>query len=376
MKLVVISHTEHYRQEDGALVGLGSTITEINHLLDLFDEIYHLAMLHSGQSPASALPYASDRIHFVPLPTVGGHRFHDKLTILWKAPKTLRILKRYLKRTDVFQFRAPTGIGVFVIPYLMFLVKKRGWYKYAGNWEQENAPLAYQFQRWLLKRQSRKVTINGVWDNQPTQCLSFENACLTLDELEAGHKTSKDKNFDKTQLEFCFVGRVEEAKGIGMLIDALNMLDSKIKSNIKAIHIVGGGSSGFSFYKRLAQNTGLPFIFYGALARNQVHDIYKLSHALILPSASEGFPKVLSEAMNYGCIPIVSNVSMIGNYIKHGVNGFLIEPLTVEVLHETILEFVNISKFEFKALVEQARNSMELFTYTYYNRRLKDDVLN
>ena len=41
MKLLIISHTEHYRNSLGAIVGWGPTLTEINFLATVFDEIYH-----------------------------------------------------------------------------------------------------------------------------------------------------------------------------------------------------------------------------------------------------------------------------------------------------------------------------------------------
>jgi glycosyltransferase involved in cell wall biosynthesis len=53
-----------------------------------------------------------------------------------------------------------------------------------------------------------------------------------------------------------------------------------------------------------------------------VHDLLKLSHFLLLPSDSEGFPKVLAEAACYGVIPVVSSVSSIPHYINES-NGFL-----------------------------------------------------
>ncbi|MDB9961705.1 capsular biosynthesis protein, partial [Oceanihabitans sp.] len=134
--LTIISHTEHYKTADGSIVGLGSTVTEINHLLDVFDAIIHVAMLHDSPAPASALPYTSNRIKFMPLPAVGGPKVLDKLAILWKAPLILRVIHKAINQTDYFQFRAPTGIGVFVIPYLMVWRSKKGWFKYAGNWKQ------------------------------------------------------------------------------------------------------------------------------------------------------------------------------------------------------------------------------------------------
>ena len=44
--LTIISHTEHYKTADGKIVGLGSTVTEINNLISVFGEIRHVAMLH------------------------------------------------------------------------------------------------------------------------------------------------------------------------------------------------------------------------------------------------------------------------------------------------------------------------------------------
>ena len=167
--LTIISHTEHYLLADGRVVGLGSTVTEINQLLTVFDTITHLAMLHNETAPLSALPYASENIRFVALPAVGGPTLNDKMAIVFQASKIIRKVHKALRNSDYFQFRAPTGIGVYIIPYLMFFTSQKGWFKYAGNWKQEQAPLANKLQKWLLEKQSRPVTINGFWENQPKQ---------------------------------------------------------------------------------------------------------------------------------------------------------------------------------------------------------------
>jgi len=41
MKLLIISHTPHYLQED-QVQGWGSTVMEIDQLASLFDEVVHL----------------------------------------------------------------------------------------------------------------------------------------------------------------------------------------------------------------------------------------------------------------------------------------------------------------------------------------------
>ena len=49
--------------------------------------------------------------------------------------------------------------------------------------------------------------------------------------------------------------------------------------------------------------------------------IYLKCQILILPSYSEGFPKVIPESAAYGCVSIVSDVGSIKHYVKkdHGI---------------------------------------------------------
>ena len=372
--LTIISHTEHYQQPDGTIVGLGPTVTEINQLLDIFDKIIHVAMLHNENAPPSSLPYVSDQITFVAIPALGGPKLSDKLSMLWKIPSVLKTIKSAISKTDYFQFRAPTGIGVFVIPYLVLFSSKKGWFKYAGNWKQKSAPIAYRFQRWILKNQSRKVTINGHWDNQPEHCLSFENPCLTQEELEIGSKVILTKQIKHGAIDFCFVGRLEEEKGVGILTDAFIGLTDEEKSKINTIHIVGDGKS-MAIYKDKIKNSGLNFKFHGFLARHEVHKIYEVSHYMILPSANEGFPKVVSEAMNYGCLPIVSDISSISHYVKDEVNGFLIYPITHENLAKKIKKVLHLEDSEYSQMIASLINERNRFTYSYYNNRIKHELL-
>ncbi len=368
--LTIISHTDHYINSEGVVLGFGPTVTEINNLLEIFDEIFHVAMLHKkGSVPASAMPYVKNKVKFIPIQQVGGKQIKDKLKIIWQAPSILNRIKKTIKQTDYFQFRAPTGIGVFVIPYLVLFNSKKGWFKYAGNWNQRNAPLAYSFQRYILKKQKRIVTINGRWQNQPKQCLTFENPCLTNKEVEEGQSIISKKTIEKGLINLCFVGRLEKEKGIDILIKTLINFPENEKAKINKIHIVGSGVS-LDLYKEKGNNSDLNFCFHGFLSRNEVQTIYKESHAIILPSASEGFPKVIAEAMNFGCLPIVSNVSSISHYIKDGENGFLLNSISVEGLEQKLLELLSLTEVEYRGMINVQKNEMYKFTYSNYNKRI------
>ena len=141
MKLVIISHTEHYKSTEGKIVGWVPTINEINYLAPHFETITHLAMLHNSDAPPSTNKYTAGDINFVALPVLGGKGLSSKLKTIIYIPKVIRIVNRALKDADAFQLRTPTGIGVFLIPYLTLFSNKKGWYKYAGNWNQEQPPL-------------------------------------------------------------------------------------------------------------------------------------------------------------------------------------------------------------------------------------------
>lgn len=370
MKLAIISHTEHYKLEDGTIVGWGPTITEINFLAQIFDEIYHIAMFHDVEAPDSSLPYTSDKIKFVPIKPSGGHSVIDKIKVALSAPKVVKTVNSVLKKTDCFQLRAPTGIGVFLIPYLTLFSKKKGWYKYAGNWNQESPPLGYALQRFMLKHQSRKVTINGSWPDQKTHCLSFENPCLTEIDLENGVKVRSAKS-NNGSINFCYAGRLEREKGVERIIKAFNSLDEEMSNKVGTVHLVGNGSE-IEHFKSLSMNSKIDFIFHGFLPTDKLFKVYEKSHFFIMPTtASEGFPKVIAEAMNFGCLPIVSNISSIGQYVKDGENGFLITPINEGNVLKVITKALLMSPNNYSSYVISNDNIVRKFSYLYYVERIK-----
>jgi len=370
MKLVVISHTRHYKDKAGTLVGWGPTISELNHLAPHFEKIYHVAPFHNETAPSSSLPYSQSNIFLVPIQSSGGRRIKDKINIIWQLPATLRIIADTLNKVDAFQLRTPTGIGLYLIPYLTLFCRKPGWYKYAGNWKQQSAPLGYALQRWMLKKQSRKVTINGKWVDQLKHCYTFENPCLTEADRHQGSTVIGRKNY-LPPYTFCFVGRLEDAKGVQRILDAIKGL--KNTTFIKEVHFIGDGPKAH-IYEEQAHDIGLVAHFHGFLKRTDVFEVYKNSQFLLLPSDSEGFPKVVAEGMNFGCIPIVSDVSSIGHYVN-STNGYLIQPVSTIALQEILKDLSVSSSITLKEKAMQGYETTINFTFTHYNNRIFKDIL-
>lgn len=364
MKLAIISHTEHY-VKDGQIVGWGPTVREINELLELFDEIWHIAPLYDYPAPQSSYQYISKKIHFVPLRPTGGENIFQKFSILWNAPKTLNIVNKILQKVDYWHFRAPTGIGVYLIPYLSHFVEKPGWFKYAGNWIEKKAPLSYKFQKfWLSKINKKKVTINGKWLNQPGHCISFENPCLYNVPKNLPTKPSMENGFN-----LCFIGSLTDKKGLPEIIKIIN--NDLIYSKINKFYIIGDGKKRTEYEQSIKHRDKV--FFTGYLNKRDIDVILEKCHFIIMPSSTEGFPKVIAEAAAFGTIPIVSNVSCISQYISDE-RGFLWN-IGETAFSEVVLKALSSSKEVLEVMSKKIREISNLFTYKEYLKRIKTVIL-
>ena len=371
MKVAIISHTEHYKKNSGELVGWGPTVNEINHLVISVDAIVHIAPLHPTAAPNSALSYNSDKVSFVPLMPSGGQGI-KKLSILWNSFYNLQQISNAIKNVDIIQFRAPTGIGSYVLPYLKFFNSKKYWVKYAGNWKDDNMPFGNKFQKWWIKKivaKTTKVTVNGKWPNEKKNVISFENPCLDQNDRFIGKELLTKKNLPN-KINYCFVGALNDNKGVSKIIETFCSIES---DKIGTIHIVGDGELMHALREN-AIKAPHKIKFHGFLPKNEIHEIYSDSQFILVPSKREGFPKVVGEAMNYGCIPIVSNISCIDQYIIDTQNGYLLDEPTTSLLINKVKDSLQLSNFEFAQWVEYNYQLAEKFTYSYYNARIRNEI--
>ena len=372
-KLVVISHTEHYRTAAGAIVGWGSTITELNYLADYWEQVVHVGCLYEQDAPPSALPYLKSNIQFVPIPPYGGPAFSDKVNILFKIPKIIRQVIQSQKEATEVQLRLPTSMGLFLLPLFGFFLARKYtlWVKYAGNWSQARPPLSYRVQRWWLKKNwaNCAVTINGFWADQPVHCYSFENPCLTDGDIQKGIPVLAAKVFDGA-FTFAFVGRLEDAKGVPRIIEALQNIPYE---KIHQVHFVGDGPQ-LDFYKQASAFLGTKVKFHGFLNKEDTHAVLADAHFFLLPSDSEGFPKVIAEAACYGTIPIVSDVGSISHYINDS-NGFIWEKEGGLPYSSVLSDAVNAPADELQVRSKNGFAVAKMFTFENYWTKL-DRLIN
>lgn len=372
MKLLVISHTRHYQQGE-QLVGWGPTVRELDYLAKRFDELVHLAVLQPGEPPGSSLAYTAENMRLVLLPPSGGARLADKARIIRRAPLYLSEIRRQLRATDAVQVRCPANISLLALLALVVSPKPPyRWFKYAGNWQPSSGSeaLSYRLQRWLLAKNWARgpVTVNGRWPNQPGHIFSLDNPCLAQGEIELARQAVTEKRLVQP-LNCLFVGRAERAKGLDQALQIV----AGLKLHNLALHfdVIGGGPEP-GYFQKQAIDLGVAgqTRFHGFLPRDALTPFYTQAHFLLLPSrSSEGWPKVISEAMTYGVVPLASTVSSIPQIIAEIGCGVAVPETNVQAYIAEILDY-QAHPARWLEESQRGQEAAHRFTYEAYGASL------
>ncbi|MCC7446406.1 MAG: glycosyltransferase family 4 protein [Anaerolineae bacterium] len=371
MRLLIVSHTEHYNDR-GIVKGWGPTVREIDHLAHMFDEVVHIAPLYNTPAPSSALAYQSPQVRLHVVKPAGGERFMDKFSIIAHIPAYISAMMTEIRKADIVHVRCPANISLLAVILLAVLpYPRRRWIKYAGNWQpQGHEALSYTFQRrWLSKGLTRgKVTVNGQWPRQPAHVYSFLNPCLTDEEVQQAKQLTGPKCLIQP-VRLLFVGQLNAAKGVGRAIQIMAELQQR---HINAtLDLIGDGTERPQFEAQ-ARDLGVvaQVTFHGWLPRAALGAHYAQAHLMLFPSGSEGWPKVLSEGMAYGVVPIAGHVSSIPQYLKQFATGRAIDPYQVAAFVEAVLWYV-AHPDAWQQESNNAQKAAPFFTYSTYLKSIR-----
>lgn len=371
MKLLIVSDTFQYHT-NGTRAVFEPTLREVESVADMFDEVLWLGYLQAHANPGHARAPYSKSIVLRSLPVIQGGKFWwHKLRILPGLPVLIWIIARHIRTYDVIHSRGPS-VPAFICVVLSFLFKKKiYWHKYAGNWMEPKPPFMYGLQKRILTRAKHTtVTINGKWDAQPKHIISLENPCFTESEWSLAQEKGLQKTFDH-KLVLCFSGLVAESKGILSLLEALGMI-ADLTRWVDRLIIAGDGPA-LVRAKQLANAVPVPVEFKGYLTRNALNEVYQQSHVLLLPSRSEGFPKVVAEGAAFGCIPVVTDMSSLSQYIQAGQNGFLLSDNKPETIAMVLREL--FVRNDLRQLSDRAIALSEKFTYERFKNSIRHQVI-
>lgn len=122
-------------------------------------------------------------------------------------------------------------------------------------------------------------------------------------------------------LRAIYAGRLDQPQKRVLDLPAIVRAALARKVNIE-LTVAGSGPQEAALRQACAD---LPVRFAGTLGRQALSDAYASHDVFLLPSAFEGLPLSLLEAMAHGCVPVVSHVqSGVAHAVSHQANGFLL----------------------------------------------------
>lgn len=224
---------------------------------------------------------------------------------------------------DHIHLRCPGNISLFACVIQIFFPGKSKTVKYAGNWDPKSPqPLSYRMQKWIVSNtlltKNMQVLVYGEWENSSKNIKPF----FTASYFEKD-KTPVNLRELNGIISFLFVGTLSNGKQPLYAIKLVEQLH-KTGRNV-TLTLLGEGNERAMLESYITENNLASFVFLkGNQNQEFVKNAYSENHFLILPSLSEGWPKVVAEAMFWGCLPLVSPVSCVPNMLDQGNRGILL----------------------------------------------------
>jgi len=298
-----------------------------------------------------------------PIKSISFVSIKSSLISFFRIPLILIKLFRAMQWADHIHLRCPGNIGLLGSLVQIFFKSKPKTVKYAGNWDPKSKqPLSYRFQKWILSNtfltRNTKVLVYGDWPDQTKNIIPFFTASYSENEIEvinfeerlmslrkACTEHSRSTQSDKCCINFIFVGALSNGKQPMLSVKVVQALKDKGYQVRLDLYGEGGERSRIENYidKYDLQNE---VILHGNVSKDIVKKAYQKSHFLLFISKSEGWPKVVAEAMIWGCLPITSSVSCTPFMLAEGMRGGLVSENKDEVVAKIESYISNVVKYQ------------------------------
>jgi glycosyltransferase involved in cell wall biosynthesis len=189
----------------------------------------------------------------------------------------------------------------------------------------------------------------------------------------------REKPLSETQ-NFVYAGVLIPRKGVHFLIEAFGQIALQFPNS--HLYLVGKGENGEYTRQIIARIAALNLnervTCIGTATQTELAHFMGRARALVLPSVSEGLPRVVVEAMLCGTPAIASRVDGIPEVIEDGMNGLLVPPGDIEALAAALVHVLCDPEIEVMGIRARdfARSFFSQDHYVAGYRRLFETALN
>ena len=322
MKFLIITHVDHYCEQK-KYYAYAPYVREMNTWLKCVNSVIIVAPLEKKNKIAIDLDYSSTQIDFRSVPSFNTTNWRQIFNALIDFPRLIYTVFKAMYESDHIHLRCPGNMGLIGCIVQIFFPKKKKTAKYAGNWDlKAKQPWSYRLQKWILNNpfltKNMQVLVYGTWEGSSRNIKPFFTA--TYSALEKEPLLQRNWN---DGIRFVFVGTLSEGK---RPLYALQLVEQLVQSGQKvSLQFFGEGVQRTLLQEYIGTHHLSECItLEGNQSKEVVLEAYKNAHFLILPSKSEGWPKVVAEAMFWGCIPLATRVSCVPDMLAGGTRGVLL----------------------------------------------------
>lgn len=366
MTFAIFTHVIHGKNDLGYFA-YAPYVKEMNIWVENFDKIIIVAPQSKINFNPISSHYTHKNIIFLSIPSLNFTNFFFVCKSILLIPVILLKIFYAMAISNHLHLRCPGNIGLLACIVQLFFPYKVKTAKYAGNFDpQAKQPLSYKIQKYILKNElitkKIKVLVYGNWLKKNKNIVPFFTASYSDDEIIP----LKSRSFTDG-IKFLFVGSLSLNKNPLYAIK----LVQKLKENHLnvCLDIYGDGILLNELTKYINLNNIQDIIkIHGNQNAIFVKQQMQSSHFIILPSVSEGWPKVIAEAMFWGCLPITTPVSCVPEMLDNGCRGLF---LTMQIEKDVEILINQINSIEdYKNKIEQAANWSRIYTIEKFKNEI------
>ncbi len=303
--------------------GYSAYVREMNLWGKQVSEMAIVAPLKKEMPTAIHSPYHHKKIKLYAIPQMAFTSIGNSFKTFINLPFIVFQMLRAMRKADHIHLRCPGTIGLVGCVLQILFPKKQKTAKYAGNWDPNaQQPLSYQLQKKILSNtfltRNMKVLVYGEWEKQSQNIVPFFTATYR-----------NDKRHDVLEKDFTapfkalFVGTLSPGK---RPLYAIRLIERLRNAGIDiTLDVYGDGIEREAMLRYCAAHHLEDFVvLHGNQTAAIVEEAYKNHHFMLLPSQSEGWPKVVAEAMFWGCIPWATQISCLDWMLAGGQRGLML----------------------------------------------------
>lgn len=343
MRLAVISHKICWRSHESptGYATDGGFPLQMEAISELFSSTEVVVPCHEEGEMEGLSDLNGRRMAVRPLSIPAGSGLWRKIDMFRWTILNGPSIWRAVREADAVHAPIPGDVGTIGMLFAL-LLRKPLFVRHCGNWLAPRTT-AEKIWKWSMERLAggRNVMMatggseESPSSSNPSVSWIFSTSLSDRQLADATPRTLP-KGPGPRLLIAC---RQEAKKGTDVVLLALKEISSEFEG--ATLDVIGGGSM-LEKYRKLAERLGVAekVVFHGRVEQSKVMELMKDAHLFCYPTtASEGFPKVVLEAIASGLPVVTTNVSVLPNLVGRGC-GVILEEVKPEVLATAVRDII------------------------------------